>query len=149
MANTIPLEIVTAERVVYKGDASMVIIPGSAGDLGILPNHAPLLTTLKVGELRIKHEDAKEESIFIAGGFAEVLPGKITILADTAQRSVELDEKEANAAQQRAKELMANATTKEDIAKAEEILRETTVKLQLVRKYREDSAVPFGDEESI
>jgi F-type H+-transporting ATPase subunit epsilon len=147
MANTIPVEIVTAEKIVYSADATMVIIPASAGDIGVLPKHAPLLTTLKVGELRVKHENAPEQSIFIAGGFAEVLPDKITILADTAQRSEEMDELDAREAQKRAKDLMASATTKEDIAKAELLLKETTVKLRIVRKYREESGLPFSEEE--
>lgn len=146
MSNTIPVEIVTAERIVYKADATMVIIPASAGDIGVLPKHAPLLTTLKVGELRVKQDNAPEKSIFIAGGFAEVLPDKITILADTAQRSEEMDELEAREAQKRAKDLMATATTKEDIAKAELLLRETSIKLQIVRKYREESGLPFMEE---
>ena len=146
MSNTIPVEIVTAERIVYKADATMVIIPASAGDIGVLPKHAPLLTTLKVGELRVKQDNAPEKSIFIAGGFAEVLPDKITILANTAQRSEEMDELEAREAQKRAKDLMASATTKEDIAKAELLLRETTVKLRIVRKYKEESGIPFNEE---
>ncbi len=147
MANTIPVEIVTAERVVYNANATMVIIPATAGDIGVLPKHAPLLTTLKVGELRVKQENTPEQSIFIAGGFAEVLPDKITILADTAQRSEEMDEMEAREAQKRAKDLMATAETKEDIAKAELLLKETTIKLRIVRKYREESGLPFSEEE--
>jgi F-type H+-transporting ATPase subunit epsilon len=103
---TLHVHIVTAQQTVYEGEAEMVIAPGSEGQLGILPRHAPLLTTLKVGELRIRRHGA-DEGIFVAGGFLEVNHNVVTILADDAERASQIDEAHAQEARDRARALLA------------------------------------------
>ena len=98
---TLHVEVVTQDRNVYSGEADMVVAPGSEGVLGILPRHAPLLTLLKVGELRIKR-DNQEEALFVAGGFMEVYHNVVTVLADAAERAEDIDEARAEEARRRA-----------------------------------------------
>jgi F-type H+-transporting ATPase subunit epsilon len=105
---TMHVEIVTAERELYNGEADSLIAPGSEGELGILPRHAALLTTLKVGELLIKLSGA-EEPFFVSGGFLEVSNNSVTVLAETAEQAEEIDEARAEAARRRAQELLAQA----------------------------------------
>ena len=105
---TMHIEVVTAERELYSGEADMVIAPGSEGELGILPRHAALLTTLKVGQLLIKLSGA-EEPLFVSGGFLEVSNNKVTVLAETAEHAEEIDQARAEAARRRAQELLAQA----------------------------------------
>jgi F-type H+-transporting ATPase subunit epsilon len=111
--------IVTAQQTVYQGEAEMVIAPGSEGQLGILPRHAPLLTTLKLGELRIRHRGV-DEGIFVAGGFLEVNRDVVTILADDAERGTEIDEAHAEAARRRAQAILERPGLEAD-AEAEAI----------------------------
>jgi F-type H+-transporting ATPase subunit epsilon len=94
-------EIVTAERLVFEGDVDMVVAPGIEGQLGILPHHAPLMTALTFGELLLHRQDQEDEFIAIGGGFMEVVPDRVTILADSAERADEIDEERAEAALQR------------------------------------------------
>src|SRR4030042_185466 len=101
--STIKLEIVTAERLIYSEDVNMVVAPGVIGYLGILPHHAPLMTMLKPGELRIKKE-SEEISLAVTGGFMEVRPDKILVLADAAERAEEIDITRAEAAKKRAED---------------------------------------------
>jgi len=105
---TMHVEVVTAERELYSGEADIVIAPGSEGELGILPKHAALLTTLKVGELLVKLNGA-EEPFFVSGGFLEVSDNSVTVLAETAEHAEEIDEARAEAARRRAQELLAQA----------------------------------------
>src|SRR5215472_4299375 len=98
---TLHVEIVTQERNVYSGEADMVVAPGSEGVMGILPRHASLLTTLQPGELRLKHEGAEEEAIFVAGGFLEVHHQVVTVLADAAERAEDIDTARAEEARRR------------------------------------------------
>jgi F-type H+-transporting ATPase subunit epsilon len=105
---TLHVTIVTAQQTVFDGEAEMVIAPGSEGQLGILPRHAPLLTTLALGELRIR-EHGTDESIFVAGGFLEVNHGVVTILADDAERAADIDEAHAEEARRRAQALKEQA----------------------------------------
>ncbi len=105
---TMYVEVVTAERELYNGEADTVIAPGSEGELGILPKHAALLTTLKVGELLVKLSGA-EEPFFVSGGFLEVSNNSVTVLAETAERAEEIDQARAEAARRRAQELLAQA----------------------------------------
>src|SRR5438445_2611948 len=100
--NTLHVEVVTAERELYNGEADMVIAPGSEGQLGILPRHAALLTTLAPGAMRIKLGDA-EEPLFVSGGFLEVKDNVVTVLADTAEHAEEIDQARAEEARRRAK----------------------------------------------
>ncbi|HXX78801.1 MAG TPA: F0F1 ATP synthase subunit epsilon [Ktedonobacteraceae bacterium] len=113
---TIHVEVVTAERELYSGEADMVIAPGTEGELGILPKHAALLTTLKVGELLVKLNGA-EEPFFVSGGFLEVSNNSVTVLAETAEHAEEIDQARAEAARRRAQELLAQARS--DIERAE------------------------------
>jgi len=110
------IEVVTAERELYSGEADMVIAPGSEGELGILPRHAALLTTLKAGELLIRLSGA-EEPVFVSGGFLEVSDNRVTVLAETAEYAEEIDQARAEAARRRAQELLAQAQS--DVERAE------------------------------
>ena len=104
-ANTIHVDIVSAEGEIFSGAASMVFAPGSQGELGIAPRHAPLLTMLKAGEVRVQSADGAEQHFFVGGGALEVQPNRITVLADTALRAKDLDEKAALEATQQARRL--------------------------------------------
>jgi F-type H+-transporting ATPase subunit epsilon len=108
LRTTMLVEVVTAERELYRGEADEVIAPGSEGQLGILPKHAALLTALKAGELSVKLSGA-EEPFFVSGGFLEVANNSVTVLAETAEHAVEIDQARAEAARRRAQELLAQA----------------------------------------
>ena len=127
--------VATAEREVYRGEADMVVAPGSAGELGILPKHAPLLSALAPGELRITRGEEVDE-VFISGGFMEVQPDMITVLADTAERAVDIDEAAALAAQRRAEEALESKKSDVDYAMAEAELAVATARLKLLRKHK-------------
>jgi F-type H+-transporting ATPase subunit epsilon len=114
--NTLHVEVVTAERELYNGEADMVSAPGAEGRLGILPRHAALLTFLTPGELRITLRDA-EEPIFVSGGFLEVLNNTVTVLADSAEHAEEIDQARAEEARRRAQERLTQAHS--DIERAE------------------------------
>ncbi len=114
--NTLHVEVVTAEREVYQGEANMVVAKGSEGMLGILPRHAPLLTTLAIGEMRIKL-GAAEEPLFVAGGFLEVFNDTVTVLADTAEQAEEIDQARAEEARRRAQERLEQARS--DVERAD------------------------------
>lgn len=130
------LEIVTAERQVLAEDnVDMVVAPSVDGEVGILPHHAPLITVLQVGELRVK-KGSDEESIVIAGGFMEVLNNKVTILADAAERSEEVDLAAAEQARSRAEETLRNRDQLGDTAAAEAALRFATLRLRVGNRRR-------------
>jgi F-type H+-transporting ATPase subunit epsilon len=135
--STIHVDIVSAEGEIFSGAASMVFAPGSQGELGIAPRHAPLLTLLKPGEVRVQTADGQEQHFFVGGGALEVQPSKVTVLADTALRAKDLDESAALAAKQRAEEALAKATDKIGEAEAlKEIVRmaEQVKMIQRLRK---------------
>jgi F-type H+-transporting ATPase subunit epsilon len=131
----IRLEIVTGERVVYDDDVDSVVVPGSEGELGILPHHAALMTTLQPGELRVKKE-GQEVLMAVSGGFMEVLPHKVTILADTAERAEEIDEARAEAARKSAQDSLAQAAKGGEIdpARAQAQMRRAIVRLKVAQK---------------
>ena len=129
--NILNVRIVTADRELYSGEADLVSAPGSEGRLGILPEHAPLLTTLKTGELRVRL-GANEEPIFVSSGFLEVSNNNVTILADTAERAEEIDEARAAAARRRAEELLAQAQTNIDRAELQGALERAVTRLRIV-----------------
>ena len=134
---TIHVDIVSAEGEIFSGAASMVFAPGSQGELGIAPRHAPLLTLLKPGEVRVQTPDGAEQHFFVGGGALEVQPNKVTVLADTALRAKDLEESAALAAKQRAEETLAKATDKIEQAEAmKEIVRmaEQVKMIQRLRK---------------
>ena len=135
--NTIHVDIVSAEGEIFSGAASMVFAPGSQGELGIAPRHAPLLTLLKPGEVRVQTADGSEQHFFVGGGALEVQPNKVTVLADTALRAKDLDENAALAAKQRAEEALNKATDRIEHAEAmKEIVRmaEQVKMIQRLRK---------------
>jgi F-type H+-transporting ATPase subunit epsilon len=130
------LDIVTVERLVYSEDVDIIIAPGIEGEMGILPRHAPLLTALTYGELRVKRGD-DEESFAIGGGFMEVQPDQVTVLADTAERAGEIDLERAEAARRRAEErLKVAADEKVDFARAEAALRRSLIRIKVAETRR-------------
>ena len=131
--STVKVLVATAEREVYRGDAEMLVAPGAAGELGILPKHAPLLSQLKPGELRITNGDHVDE-VFISGGYIEVQPDIITVLADSAERATDMDEAAALAAQRKAEELLDSQKGDVDLAMAEAELSIITARLEWMRK---------------
>jgi F-type H+-transporting ATPase subunit epsilon len=136
MANTIHVDIVSAEGQIFSGEVNMVFVPGSQGELGIYPRHAPLLTTLKPGEVRVQTEGAEEQSFVVGGGALEVQPNLVTVLADTAVRARDLDEAAALAAKQRAEDAVRNRTDKLDIAAAQAELARAIAQLRAIERLR-------------
>jgi len=134
--SSIRLDIVTAERAVYAEDVDMVIAPGVEGQLGILPHHAPLMTTLQAGELRVK-KGGEEVSLVISGGFLEVRPDKVVVLADAAERVEEIDVARAEEAKHRAQErLVEKRAPGIDEAQAEAALLRSLARLKVVERVR-------------
>ena len=132
------LEIITAERVVFTDDnVDMVVAPAVDGEVGILPRHAPLITLLHIGELRVK-KGAEEQSIVVAGGFMEVLNDKVTILADAAERSEEIDLAAAEEARARAEQAKVGGGEGRDLAAAEAMMRLASVKLRVGSRRRQN-----------
>jgi len=130
------LDVVTVERLVYSGEVDMVIAPGIEGELGILPHHAPLMTALTYGELRARRGE-EEETFAIGGGFMEVLPQQVTVLADSAERAEEIDLERAEQARRRAEERMRlYAQDKADFSKAEAALRRSLVRIKVAEEQR-------------
>ena len=127
------LEIITAERQVYSDEVDMVIAPGFDGQLGILPMHAPLMTMLKPGELTVR-KDGENMYVAVSGGFMEVLGNKVSVLADTCERSDEIDEQRAEQAVQRAQERLANRGSDMELERAVSALRRAQVRVDLVRR---------------
>lgn len=142
----IKCEVITAERVVYSGEVDMVIAPGAEGQLGILPHHAPLMTSLTVGELRLKKEGEDEVCIAIGGGFMEVLSNRVTVLADAAERAEEIDIARAEAARRRAEERLKqyrSGKEKEiDFERAMAALRRSQTRLKVAAKRRRRGCGP-------
>ncbi|MGD9788795.1 MAG: F0F1 ATP synthase subunit epsilon [Sulfuricellaceae bacterium] len=137
MAMTIHVDVVSAEQSLFSGQAEMVVVPGEAGELGIVPRHAPLLTRIKPGTVRIKvpfQED--EEVIFVSGGILEVQPQLVTILSDTAIRGKDLDEAKALEAQKRAEEALQHRESEMDLARAQTELAIATAQLRSLHRYK-------------
>jgi len=134
MASTVKVLVATAEREVYRGEAEMLVAPGVAGDLGILPKHAPLLCALTAGELRITVGEEEVDEVFVSGGFMEVQPDMITVLADSAERAHDIDEAAAQAAERKAKEVLEGKQDDIDYAVAEAELAMMTARLLWLRK---------------
>jgi len=132
-ASTVQVLVATAEREVYRGEAEMVIAPGAAGELGIMPKHSPLISALKPGELRLKRGEEFDE-VFVSGGFIEVQPEMITVLADTAERASDFSEAEATEAARKAEELVAQRQGDTDLALAEAELAYAAARLAWIRK---------------
>jgi F-type H+-transporting ATPase subunit epsilon len=133
--NTLHVEVVTAERELYSGEADMVSAPGSEGRLGILPRHAPLLTTLAPGALRITLQEA-EEDIFVSGGFLEVSNNSVAVLADAAEHADEIDEARAQEARRRAQERLAEVQSNTERADMEAQLQRAISRLRVAELAR-------------
>jgi F-type H+-transporting ATPase subunit epsilon len=136
MAMTIHVDVVSAEESIFSGLAEFVVLPGEAGELGILPGHMPLMTRIKPGAVRIKLPDDKEELIFVAGGLLEVQPGLVTVLADTAIRGTDLDQAKAMEAKKMAEEAMVNRSSAMDYARAQAELAAATAQLAAIDRLR-------------
>ncbi|MEO7404751.1 MAG: F0F1 ATP synthase subunit epsilon [Burkholderiales bacterium] len=136
MANTIHVDVVSAEASIFSGEAEFVVLPGEAGELGIYPQHTPLITRIKPGALRIQKVGGGEELVFVAGGILEVQPKAVTVLADTAIRGADLDEAKALEAQKRAEEARAKAVDKAEVATVEAELASLAAQLAAIRKLR-------------
>jgi F-type H+-transporting ATPase subunit epsilon len=137
MANTIHVDVVSAEESIYSGEAEFVVLPGEAGELGIYPQHTPLITRIKPGSVRIKPAGGgEEELIFVAGGVLEVQPKSITVLADTAVRGRDLDEAKAAEAMKLAEEAMRNSQDKMEIATMQAEYAMMAAQIAAVRKLR-------------
>ncbi|MBI2297049.1 MAG: F0F1 ATP synthase subunit epsilon [Betaproteobacteria bacterium] len=137
MAKTIHIDVVSAEEAIYSGEAEFVVLPGEVGELGIYPQHTPLITRIKPGAVRIQPAAGGEEQlIFVAGGILEVQPKVITVLADTAIRGQDLDEAKALEAQKRAEEARRSARDKQEVAAVEAELATLAAQLAAIRKLR-------------
>ena len=136
MAMTIHVDVVSAEELIFSGLAEFVVLPGEAGELGILPGHMPLMTRIKPGAVRVMLPDNKEELIFVAGGLLEVQPGLVTVLADTAIRGADLDQAKAMEAKKMAEEAMVNRGSEMDYARAQVELAEAIAQLSAIDRLR-------------
>lgn len=136
MASTIRCDIVSAEEEIFHGVATMVIATGEMGELGIAPRHAPLITRLKPGQVRVILENGEEQFFFVSGGILEVQPQVVTILADTAIRARDLDETAARQAKEEAERALANRGDGMDVAEAQTRLVEAMAQLQALERLR-------------
>ena len=137
MAKQMYVDIVSAEEQIFSGQAEMVIAPGEGGELGIMPEHAPLLTRIKPGTVRIQQGGQDTEVIYVSGGMMEVQPDRVTVLADTSVRAHDLDEAKALEAERQAKEALANRTGSLEVAAAQAELAEAAAQLAAIRKLRQ------------
>ena len=136
MAHTIKCKIVSAEKALYEGEVQMVIASGELGDLGITPGHAPLITSLKPGPVRLVFEGNEDDLFFVSGGFLEVIPSQVTVLADTAERAENLDEAAALQAQEEAKRLLDEQNSEFDHSRAAAEMAEAVARLRVIEQLR-------------
>ena len=136
MAMTLHVDIVSAEAEIFSGTATMVFAPAEMGEVGIAPRHAPLVTRLKPGEVRVQTQGGDELSFFVSGGMLEVQPHVITVLADTAIRADDLDEAQATEAKVRAEKLLSDKSADLDYAKAQAELAQSIAQLNAIKKLR-------------
>jgi F-type H+-transporting ATPase subunit epsilon len=134
--STIHVDIVSAEGEIFSGEAKMVFVPASQGEIGIAPRHAPLLTLMKAGEVRVQPPDGPEQSFYVGGGALEVQPGKVSVLADTALRAKDVDEAAALAAKQRAEEALKGKIDKREQAELMAELSRASAQLKLLERLR-------------
>ena len=136
MASTIHVDIVSAEGEIFSGEASMIFAPAVMGEIGIAPRHAPLLTTLKPGEVRVQTPAGEEHFFFVSGGALEIQPHLVTVLADTALRAHDLDEAAALQAKQRAEEALRDHGGKIEVAEAQAALARAVAQIRAIEKLR-------------
>ncbi|MEE8625049.1 MAG: F0F1 ATP synthase subunit epsilon [Acidiferrobacterales bacterium] len=137
MASTIHIDIVSAEAEIFSGPAEMVFAPATMGDVGILPRHTPLLTTLKPGEVRVRHPGGKEETFYVSGGMLEIQPHVVTVLSDTAVRAEDVDEAAVLEAKERAERALADRQSDIDEAQARAELIQAAAQLRMIRRLRD------------
>ena len=138
MASTIQCNIVSAEREIFSGLATMVVVSGEIGELGIAPNHAPLITRIKPGQVRVLNGDSEEQHFYVSGGILEVQPDLITILSDTALRAADIDEAKALEAKAEAERLLAGRDASMEIAAAQQQLMQAVAQLQALERVRKN-----------
>lgn len=136
MASTIHVDIVSAEHEIFSGPAEMVFAPATMGEVGILPRHAPLVTTLRPGEVRVQHPGGEEEAFYVSGGMLEIQPHVVTVLSDTAARAHDLDEAAALAAQEAAERALAERHAEVDQAQVRRELAQAAAQLQAIKRIR-------------
>ncbi len=134
--DTIQVDIVSAEGELFSGPATRVFLPASEGEIGVAPRHAPLLTLLKAGEVRVLSPDGEEHWFYVGGGALEIQPKKVTVLADTAARAKDLDEAAAAAARQRAESVLSGQIDKLTMAQAQAELAQAIAQLKLIQRLR-------------
>ena len=139
MAMTLHVDIVSAEAEIFSGTATMVFAPAEMGEVGIAPRHAPLVTRLKPGEIRVQTQEGDELSFFVSGGLLEVQPHVVTVLADTAIRAADLDEAQALEAKTRAERMLSDRSADIDYAKAQAELAQSMAQLAAIKKLRQKS----------
>jgi F-type H+-transporting ATPase subunit epsilon len=137
MAMTVHVDIVSAEAEIFSGLAEMVFAPAVMGEVGVLPGHAPLVTSLKPGEIRVRLPGGEEQSFFVSSGMLEIQPHVITVLSDTAQRASDLDEASALEAKERAERMLADRQADFDEAQARAELAQAAAQLQAIRRLRQ------------
>lgn len=137
---TLKFEIISADRVVYSDDVDVVVAPGIVGELAVLPEHAPLMTVLQIGELRVR-KDGQETFIFTNGGFLEVNQNKVIVLSDSAERAEEIDMARAEAARKRAEERLKAHDADVDSARAEAALRRALIRMQVGQHRRKGGGI--------
>jgi len=136
VASSIHVDIVSAEGEIFSGPVKAVFAPASQGEIGILPRHAPLLSLLKAGEVRVQPLEGEEQSFYVGGGVLEVLPNRVSVLADTALRAKDLDEAAALAARQRAEDALRDQVDKIEIAQAQAELVRAAAQLKMIERLR-------------
>jgi F-type H+-transporting ATPase subunit epsilon len=134
--HTIHVDIVSAEGELYSGEAAVLFAPASEGEIGILPHHAPLLTLLKPGEVRVQSPDGTEHVFYVGGGAMEIQPSKVTVLADTALRAKDIDEAAALAAKQRAEDALKDRSGRISLAEAQAELARAVAQLRVLQRLR-------------
>ncbi|MGU9958214.1 MAG: F0F1 ATP synthase subunit epsilon [Arenicellales bacterium WSBS_2016_MAG_OTU3] len=134
---SIQVDIVSAEREIWSGDATMVVATAENGEVGIMPRHTPMITRLKPGEIRVQQADGEEQLFYVSGGILEVQPHIITVLSDTAERAADLDESAALEAQNRAEQAMKDKKSDMDFAKAKAELVQAAAQLATIKKLRQ------------
>lgn len=138
MASTIRCDIVSAEQELFSGSVQMVVVTGEMGELGIAPQHAPLITRIKPGYVRVMLEGGKHQEFYVSGGILEVQPQLVSVLADTAVRAADLDEAKAKLAKEEAERVLANRSEAMEIAEAQARLAEAMAQLQALERLRKN-----------
>jgi F-type H+-transporting ATPase subunit epsilon len=136
--STIKCDIVSAEKAIFSGEVSMVVASGIAGELGIAPRHAPLITQLKPGQVRVHHTDGREEDFYVSGGILEVQPYLVSVLADTALRADDIDEAAAIKAKEDAEALLRDKTKRQDLAKVQAELAKAVAQIQAITRLKKN-----------